>query len=438
MLKAVILIGGPQKGTRFRPLSLDTPKPLFPLAGRPLIAHHIEACAQLPDLREILIIGYYPQTQMEGFVGDMQALYSSSNINIRYLQEFTALGTAGGMYHFRDQIRAGNPRAFFVLNGDVCADFPLQELCDFHEKRPASALVTIMSTEATRQQSLHYGCLVFDRSSGAVSHYVEKPSSYVSTFINCGVYVCSMDIFTVLAQIFHSRGQDYSCQAFCNGNGNGNGREQGHIKWEQEVLTPLAGTDKLFAMPVPNWWSQLKTAGSAIYANRHYLGLYKKTHPERLANVGTKRGEGDGSLICTVLPDVYVHPSATVHHSAVLGPNVAIGPGVTIGPGVRIRESIVLEQAQILDHTLVLHSIVGRGSTIGAWARVEGTPSDPDPNKPFAKMENPPLFNNEGKLNPSITILGCFVQVPAEKILLNSIVLPHKELSRSFKNEIIL
>jgi len=85
------------------------------------------------------------------------------------------------------------------------------------------------------------------------------------------------------------------------------------------VLTPLAGTDKLFAMPVPNWWSQLKTAGSAIYANRHYLGLYKKTHPERLANVGTKRGEGDGSLICTVFPDVYVHPSATVHHSAVVG-----------------------------------------------------------------------------------------------------------------------
>jgi len=50
----------------------------------------------------------------------------------RYLQEFTALGTAGGMYHFRDQIRSGNPDAFLVLNGDVCADFPLQELLDFH------------------------------------------------------------------------------------------------------------------------------------------------------------------------------------------------------------------------------------------------------------------------------------------------------------------
>ncbi|XP_067628969.1 mannose-1-phosphate guanyltransferase alpha-A isoform X2 [Eurosta solidaginis] len=433
MLKAVILVGGPQKGTRFRPLSLDTPKPLFPVAGRPIIQHHVEACLRVAELKEILLIGYYPQIQMEKFISEMQNLY---NINIRYLQEFTPLGTAGGMYHFRDQIRSGNPRAYFVLNGDVCADFPLQSLYAFHMRHVGTALVTIMSTEATRQQSLYYGCLVFDRNSGAVSHYVEKPSSYVSTYINCGVYVCSTDIFAHLAEIFYSKAQEYIYSSVSNGGSNG--KDQGHIQWEQEVLTPLAGTNKLYAMPVPNWWSQLKTAGSAIYANRHYLELYKNTHPERLANAGIKRSENDSNLICTIHPDVYIHPSATIHYSATLGPNVSIGPGVTIGPGVRIRESIILENAVIKDHTLVLHSIVGRGSNIGQWSRVEGTPSDPDPNKPFAKMENPPLFNKEGKLNPSITILGCFVQVPSEKILLNSIVLPHKELTRNFKNEIIL
>ena len=47
MLKAVILIGGLQKGTRFRPLSLDVPKPLFPVAGHPIIYHHIEACKRV-------------------------------------------------------------------------------------------------------------------------------------------------------------------------------------------------------------------------------------------------------------------------------------------------------------------------------------------------------------------------------------------------------
>ena len=49
---------------------------------------------------------------------------------------------------------------------------------------------------------------------------------------------------------------------------------------------------------------------------------------------------------------------------------------------------------------------VGQEASVGEWARVEGTPSDPDPNKPFAKMDNTPLFNNDGRLNPSITILG--------------------------------
>nr|CAD7414131.1 unnamed protein product [Timema poppensis] len=121
-----------------------------------------------------------------------------------------------------------------------------------------------------------------------------------------------------------------------------------------------------------------------------------------------------------------------------LGPNVSVGPGCVIGAGVRIRESIVLAGANISDHSLVLHSIVGRDSRVGQWTRVEGTPCDPNPNKPFAKMDNPPLFNSDGRLNPSITILGCSVTVPSEVILLNSIVLPYKELTRSFKNEIIL
>ena len=49
---------------------------------------------------------------------------------------------------------------------------------------------------------------------------------------------------------------------------------------------------------------------------------------------------------------------------------------------------------------------IGKDARIGSWARVEGTPNDPNPNKPFAKMDNNPLFNMDGKLNPSITIVG--------------------------------
>ncbi|XP_030761424.1 mannose-1-phosphate guanyltransferase alpha-B isoform X2 [Sitophilus oryzae] len=390
MLKAVILIGGPQKGTRFRPLSLDIPKPLFPVAGLPIIQHHIEACLSVKELKEIFIIGFYPVTQIQQFVNDMQLQY---DIPIKYLQEFTALGTAGCLFHFRDQIRLGSPDAFFVMNGDVCADFCLNDLYQFHKDRSAEAFITIMSTEATKQQSLNYGCLVLDKKSNEVTHYVEKPSSYVSTLINCGVYVFSLKIFNIIGETFMSKQEDYY-----KSNGNGS-KDAGYIQLERDILTPLAGTGKLFAFPVSNWWSQLKTASSAIYANRHYLELYRTKYPERLAG-------GRQSEQCKIIPDVHIDDSAQIHPTAVIGPNVSIGPGVIIGAGVRIRESIILDAAVIEERSLILHSIIGRNSKVGKWARVEGTPCDPDPNKPFAKMENPRLFNIDGRLNPSITILA--------------------------------
>jgi mannose-1-phosphate guanylyltransferase len=68
-------------GTRFRPLSLDTPKPLFPIAGLPLIQHHIEACVKLPECKEILIIGSYTTNHMAQFISDMQTEY---HVLIRY------------------------------------------------------------------------------------------------------------------------------------------------------------------------------------------------------------------------------------------------------------------------------------------------------------------------------------------------------------------
>lgn len=104
----------------------------------------------------------------------------------------------------------------------------------------------------------------------------------------------------------------YNCFFFLrNGNGNG-GKEAGYFQLEQEILAPLAGTGKIFVLQTNNWWSQLKTAGSAIYANRHYLELYRKKRPERLFK---EKGDGD---TCTIYSDVYVDPTATIHSSAVV------------------------------------------------------------------------------------------------------------------------
>ncbi|KAI4880671.1 hypothetical protein NFI96_013450 [Prochilodus magdalenae] len=289
--------------TRFRPLSFEVPKPLFPVAGVPMLQHHIEACAKVPDMKEIILIGFYqPNEELNRFLASAQ-------------QEF------------KISIRLES-----VL------------ICLRREDPPCGRLMSEV------------------------------------------------------------------------------------IRLEQDIFTRLAGQKQLYVYKTQHFWSQIKSAGSAIYASRLYLSRYHETHPERLAaNQGGPK----------IIGDVYIHPTASIEPTAVLGPNVSIGKGVTIGAGVRLRESIVLHGATLQDHCCVLNSIVGWDSTIGKWARVEGTPSDPNPNDPYAKIDSETLFR-DGGLTPSITILGCNVNIPSEVIIRNSIVLPHKDLNRSFKNQIIL
>uniref|UniRef100_A0A8C0S1I4 GDP-mannose pyrophosphorylase A n=1 Tax=Canis lupus familiaris TaxID=9615 RepID=A0A8C0S1I4_CANLF len=388
MLKAVILIGGPQKGTRFRPLSFEVPKPLFPVAGVPMIQHHIEACAQVPGMQEILLIGFYqPDEALTRF---LEAAQQEFNLPVRYLQEFVPLGTGGGLYHFRDQILAGGPEAFFVLNADVCSDFPLSAMLAAYRRQPHPFL--LLGTTANRTQSLNYGCIVENPQTHEVLHYVEKPSTFVSDVINCGIYLFSPEALKPLRDVFQRNQQDGQLE-----DSSGLWPGAGTIRLEQDVFSALAGQGQIYVHLTDGIWSQIKSAGSALYASRLYLGQYQLTHPERLAKhtPGGPRIRGN----------VYIHPTAKVAPSAVLGPNVSIGEGVTVGEGVRLRESIVLHGATLQEHTCVLHTIVGWGSTVGRWARVEGTPNDPNPNDPRAHMDSESLFK-DGKLLPAITILG--------------------------------
>ena len=71
-VKAVILVGGPSVGTRFRPLSMDCPKPLFPIAGKPTIYHHVQALAKVPQMKEILLVGFYDQNVFDRFLLETQ------------------------------------------------------------------------------------------------------------------------------------------------------------------------------------------------------------------------------------------------------------------------------------------------------------------------------------------------------------------------------
>jgi len=117
-MKAMILAAG--YGTRLRPLTLSTPKPLVPVAGRPLITYHIERLAQA-GLRELVINHSWLGEQIE------QALGSGSDwgVNIRYSPEKEPLETGGGILKALPLL---GDAPFVVLNGDVYTDVDLAAL----------------------------------------------------------------------------------------------------------------------------------------------------------------------------------------------------------------------------------------------------------------------------------------------------------------------
>jgi len=220
------------------------------VAGAPLLQHHIEACTKLPEVREILLIGFYQQSrEMTRFIQDMQREYS---IPIRYLQEYCPLGTAGGIYHFRDQILRGNPRAFFVFNSDVCCDFPVVEMSEFHKQVLGAGDCVILGTEANEAQAVNYGCIVENPETHEVLHYVEKPETFVSNIINAGAYLFTPKIFQQLGKVFQANHENELIPE----------PMRDSIDLERSLLAPLAGTGKLFVFKMTTgFWSQVKTAG---------------------------------------------------------------------------------------------------------------------------------------------------------------------------------
>jgi mannose-1-phosphate guanylyltransferase len=192
---------------------------------------------------------------------------------------------------------------------------------------------------------------------------------------------------------------------------------------EQDVLLPLAGPGSdLYLFETGDFWCQIKTPGMAIMCSELYMQRFRYTNPSALSSTG-------GKLSPTIEGNVVIDSSAQVHPSAKLGPNVCIAAGVTIGPGVRVAHSIILEGVTIKDHACVLFSIIGWNSIVGQWARVEGQPPNGSPMRDSS---------GETLLVRDVTIFGVSVVTNPELIIRNCIVLPHKTLTKSYHDEILL
>ena len=340
-------------------------------------------------------------------------------IRIQYLREYQALGTAGGLYHFRDAILKGAPDRFFVLNADVCSSFPLDQMLKLFEEKNAEAL--ILGTRVSNDAAPNFGCIVSDPETKLVLHYVEKPESHISNLINCGVYLFSTSsIFPAIKSAIKRRSDrprlvSYPSSEQLDSSFFAERLEDGEknevLRLEQDILSDLADTNQFYVLETKDFWRQIKTAGSAVPANALYLTKAFQNQSEELAKPSAN-----------ILPPVFIDPTAEVDPSAKLGPNVSIGPNAVIGPGVRIKESIVLENAEIKHDACVLYSIIGWNSHVGAWARVEGSPT------PITSHTSSIVKN--GVKVQSVTILGKDCGVADEVRVQNCVCLPNKELKR--------
>ncbi|KAH6797414.1 ADP-glucose pyrophosphorylase family protein [Perilla frutescens var. hirtella] len=406
---AVIMVGGPTKGTRFRPLSLNISKPLFPLAGQAMVLHPISACKRIPNLVQIYLIGFYEEREFALFVSSIS---NELRVPVRYLKEDKPHGSAGGLYSFRDLIMEENPTHIFLLNCDVCCSFPLPEMLEAH--RRYGGIGTILVIKVSPESASQFGELVADPVTHELLHYTEKPETFVSDRINCGVYVFTPGIFTAIQGVTSQRKERAtlrrvtSFEALQPAN---RSLPTDFVKLDQDILSPLAGKKQFYVYETRDFWEQIKTPGMSLRCSGLYLAQFRFTSPHLLAS-------GDGSKKATISGDVYIHPSAKVHPTAKIGPNVSISANARIGAGARLVSCIILDDVEIQENAVIIHAIVGWKCLIGRWSRVQAS------------------GDYSAKLG--VTILGESVAVEDEVVVTNCIVLPHKTLNLSVQEEIIL
>ncbi len=139
-LEAILLVGG--QGTRLRPLTISTPKPLLPTAGVPFLAHQL-ARASAAGVTRVVLATSYRADMFADCLGDGSAF----GTEIVYAQEGTPLGTGGAIRNAAQALRGGPGSPVLVLNGDVLSGHDLAAQLDLHSK--AEAAVTLHLVEVS-------------------------------------------------------------------------------------------------------------------------------------------------------------------------------------------------------------------------------------------------------------------------------------------------
>jgi dTDP-glucose pyrophosphorylase len=180
----VIMAGG--MGARLRPYTEDCPKPLLPVAGKPML-EHIIARAKLEGFNHFILAIHYLGHMIEEYFGNGERLA----VRIDYLREDSPLGTAGAL-GLLDPVP---DLPFVVTNGDVITDIQYGELLDFHIRHTAFA------TMAVRVHEWQHPFGVVQTQGVEIIGFEEKPIA--RSHINAGVYALDPAALSVLTANAH-------------------------------------------------------------------------------------------------------------------------------------------------------------------------------------------------------------------------------------------
>jgi NDP-sugar pyrophosphorylase family protein len=328
-MQAVVLVGG--EGTRLRPLTYGTPKPMVPIMNVPFLARTMERlyAAEIRDV--ILAAGYMPQAIVDYF-GDGSRL----GMKITYAIEETPLGTAGGIKNVERHITG----PFFVLNGDILTSLDLRAMREYHHEKGGIGVLHLIRVDDPSP----FGCVVHDET-GRISAFVEKPpkGTEPTNEINAGTYLLERDILDLIPA----------------------GRA---VSIERETFPQAIAAGKaLYAYTTADYWLDLGRPEQYLAAHRDVLSGAMPLAMEPGINGDGKHALGGHP---GVVPPIYAGADVVVDASATIGPNVVLGRGCSIGASAAVRESVLWERVSVGAGAIIEEAILASGVTIGANARI--------------------------------------------------------------------
>ncbi|NSW56349.1 MAG: NDP-sugar synthase [Armatimonadetes bacterium] len=327
--QAVLLVGG--QGTRLRPLTCDRPKALVPLLNEPLLACELRLLARHGITNVILSVGYRARV-LQDALGDG----SRWGVRLRYVEEPSALGTAGGLRNALELLDG----PFVAMNGDLVYDVDLSAFAEAHLRAGAMVSFCLRRVEDIRR----FGLIQCDDSGRVVAFREKREVDETGrNTVNSGVYL--MDPEALL-------------------------RVPAGVEWSNETqLFPgllQEGCLLLGFMPEQQgYWADVGTVESYLQTSRDLL---RGAIPWMRGAVATSvMGRTED-----IEQPVGLAEGVRIEDGARVGPEVCIGARGTVGAGARIQASILWEDVTIGPNAHIHNCIIGAGVTIGAGCKYSG------------------------------------------------------------------